>query len=144
MSFSDWSRAGQSTSRIRTPTSFPRSIVTMTSSRLQRPSVSLMRKPRGRGATRGVIITRTDSMAETIDDLKNHAVMIVSRRSAGGFLSKKIYLAQRGIDVDRDLNRCEVGKGHPGRRTCGARMRVILGVYKDLGCGVCGGQHWMC
>lgn len=76
----------------------------------------------GGEAFRGVIITRTDSMLKTIDDLKNHAVMIVSRRSAGGFLSQKIYLAQRGIDVDRDLKIIDAKR----------QEKVILGVYNGL------------
>lgn len=76
----------------------------------------------GGEAFRGVIITRTDSMMKTIDDLKNHAVMIVSRRSAGGFLSQKIYLAQRGIDVDRDLKIIDAKR----------QEKVILGVYNGL------------
>lgn len=73
----------------------------------------------GGEAFRGVIITRMDSKLKTLDDLRNHTVMIVSRRSAGGFLSQKIYLAQRGIDVDRDLKIVDAKR----------QEKVILGVY---------------
>jgi phosphonate transport system substrate-binding protein len=48
--------------------------------------------------------------------------MIVSRRSAGGFLSQKIFLAQRGISVDRDLKIVDAKR----------QEKVIFGVYNGL------------
>ncbi|NLI29369.1 MAG: phosphate/phosphite/phosphonate ABC transporter substrate-binding protein [Nitrospiraceae bacterium] len=74
----------------------------------------------GGGETfRGVIITRSDSSLKTIDDLMGKRVMIPSTRSAGGFLSQKIYLRQHGISAERDLRLVDA-KRHE---------RVILGVY---------------
>jgi phosphate/phosphite/phosphonate ABC transporter binding protein len=76
----------------------------------------------GGQAFRGVIITRNDSGLKRIEDLKNRTVLIVSRRSAGGFLSQKIYLAERGIDVDRDMKIIDAKR----------QEKVILGVYNGL------------
>lgn len=76
----------------------------------------------GGEAFRGVIITRRDSALASIEDLRGRTVMVVSRRSAGGFLSQKIFLAQRGIDVDRDLKILDAKR----------QEKVILGVYNGL------------
>ena len=74
----------------------------------------------GGEAFRGVIITRVDSELQSIADLKGKKVLIVSPRSAGGFLSQKIYLAQHGISTDNDLKIIDAKR----------QERVILGVYK--------------
>ncbi|HMK61049.1 MAG TPA: phosphate/phosphite/phosphonate ABC transporter substrate-binding protein [Dissulfurispiraceae bacterium] len=68
---------------------------------------------------RGVIIARNDSRVKSVDDLKGKRVMIVSPKSAGGFLSQKIFLARKGINVDRDLTIIDAKR----------QERVILGVY---------------
>ncbi len=73
----------------------------------------------GGAAFRGVIITRQNSPIRTLDGLKGKRVMIVSRRSAGGFLSQKIYLAQHGISAEKDLNIIDAKR----------QEKVILGVY---------------
>ncbi len=69
---------------------------------------------------RGVIITRDDSDIRDVSHLKRRKVLIVSRKSAGGFLSQRLFLAESGIDVERDLVLVEA-KRHEG---------VILGVYR--------------
>jgi phosphonate transport system substrate-binding protein len=51
---------------------------------------------------RGIIITRTDSPLQTIHDLKGKKISIVSRSSAGGFLSQNLTLQEIGINVLRD------------------------------------------
>ena len=71
---------------------------------------------------RGVIITRKGSSIKNIADLKGKRVMIVSPKSAGGFLSQKIFLAQRGINVERDLTIIDAKR----------QEKVILGVYNGL------------
>jgi phosphate/phosphite/phosphonate ABC transporter binding protein len=71
---------------------------------------------------RGVIITRKGSPIKNIADLKGKRVMIVSPKSAGGFLSQKIFLAQRGISVERDLTIIDAKR----------QEKVILGVYDGL------------
>jgi len=76
----------------------------------------------GMESFRGVIITRKDSPIKTVDDLKGKRVMIVSPKSAGGFLSQKIFLAQRGIRVERDLTIIDAKR----------QEKVILGVYNGL------------
>jgi phosphonate transport system substrate-binding protein len=76
----------------------------------------------GDEAFRGVIITRADSPIKTIEDLKNRRVMIVSPKSAGGFLSQKIYLAHHGINVEKDMKIIDAKR----------QERVILGVYNGL------------
>lgn len=52
---------------------------------------------------RGVIISRADSPIKDIKDLKGKRVFITSFKSAGGYLSQKLYLAERGINVEKDL-----------------------------------------
>jgi phosphonate transport system substrate-binding protein len=51
---------------------------------------------------RGIIITRTDSSLQTLEDLKGKKIAIVGYTSAGGFLSQKLSLLQNMIDVSQD------------------------------------------
>jgi phosphonate transport system substrate-binding protein len=62
---------------------------------------------KGTGADkfRGIIISRPDSGITTISNLKGKKVMIVSKSSAGGFLSQKLSFQKMGMDVERD---CEL------------------------------------
>jgi phosphonate transport system substrate-binding protein len=76
----------------------------------------------GEKSFRGIIITRKNSPIKSIEDLKGKRVMIVSPKSAGGFLSQKIYLAKQGISVDRDLTIIDAKR----------QEKVILGVYNGL------------
>lgn len=69
---------------------------------------------------RGIIITHRDSPIHAIADLKGRDVMVVSYRSAGGFLAQKLMLSETGIDVFRDLRLRE------GKR----QEEVILNVYR--------------
>ena len=69
---------------------------------------------------RGVIFTRDDSPIRNIAQLKGKSVLVVSRKSAGGFLSQRLFLERAGIDVERELTLVE-GKRHES---------VILGVYR--------------
>jgi len=69
---------------------------------------------------RGIIITHRDSSIRTLDDLKGKDVMVVSYKSAGGFLAQKLFLQENGIDVFRDLRLRE------GKR----QEEVILNVYR--------------
>ncbi len=69
---------------------------------------------------RGVIITRDDSGIRHIRELKRKKVLIVSRKSAGGFLSQRLFLKQAGIDAERDLVLLEAKR----------QESVILGVYR--------------
>ncbi len=52
---------------------------------------------------RGIIIVRSDSGIESIEDLKGKSVSIASTQSAGGFFSQKDFLSKRGIDVLKDM-----------------------------------------
>ncbi len=72
------------------------------------------------GSFRGIIITHRDSTIRTLADLKGRDVMVVSFRSAGGFLVQKHLLSESGIDVFRDLRLRE------GKR----QEEVILNVYR--------------
>jgi phosphonate transport system substrate-binding protein len=74
----------------------------------------------GADAFRGVIITRDDSEIRDIGELRGKKVLIVSRLSAGGFLSQRLFLRQAGIDVEQDLFL------HEAKR----QESVILGVYR--------------
>ena len=71
-------------------------------------------------AFRGVIITRDDSELRDVRALKGKKVLIVSRLSAGGFLSQRLYLQEAGIGVERDLRLQEAKR----------QESVILGVYR--------------
>ncbi len=53
---------------------------------------------------RGLIIVRADSDIKTMDDLVGKTVSIVSQSSAGGYLSQKLSLMKKGIDVDKECN----------------------------------------
>ncbi len=69
---------------------------------------------------RGIVITHKDSAIRTLADLKGRRVMVVSYKSAGGFLAQKLLLAENGIDVFKDLRLSE------GKR----QEEVILNVYR--------------
>lgn len=72
------------------------------------------------GGLRGVIITRDDSAIRDLRELKRQKVLIVSRKSAGGYLSQKLFLKQAGIDADGDLVLVDAKR----------QESVILGVYR--------------
>ena len=62
-------------------------------------------KGKGGDKFRGIIISRPDSGIAKVADLKGKKVMIVSKASAGGFLSQKLTLTENGLDVNSD---CQV------------------------------------
>ena len=62
--------------------------------------------------SKGIIIARPESGITEPDDLKGKKIMIVSRESAGGFLSQKITLQEQGIDVERDCQLSEAANSH--------------------------------
>lgn len=69
---------------------------------------------------RGIIITHRDSAIRTLEDLKGKTAMVVSYKSAGGFLAQRLFLLENGIDVFKDLRLIE------GKR----QEEVILNVYR--------------
>ncbi len=69
---------------------------------------------------RGIIITHKSSPISSLADLKGRRVMVVSYKSAGGFLAQKLLLNKNGIDVFKDLRLTE------GKR----QEEVILNVYR--------------
>ncbi|MCX8026894.1 MAG: phosphate/phosphite/phosphonate ABC transporter substrate-binding protein [Thermodesulfovibrionales bacterium] len=69
---------------------------------------------------RGVIITRKDSPIKKIEELRGKRVLITSPKSAGGFLSQKIYLNSRGIEPEKDMILIDGKK----------QENVIVGVYR--------------
>ncbi len=54
---------------------------------------------------RGIIITKTDSPIHSLADLKGKRISIVGYSSAGGYLSQRLTLLEKGIDVNKD---CQV------------------------------------
>ncbi|MGB3211144.1 MAG: phosphate/phosphite/phosphonate ABC transporter substrate-binding protein [Desulforhopalus sp.] len=70
---------------------------------------------------RGIIITRSDSPLQTIQDLKGKKIAIVGYTSAGGFLSQKLSLLQNNIDVTKD---CVVEEAPENKQE-----NVILSVF---------------
>lgn len=69
---------------------------------------------------RGIIITRKDSGINKVEDLKGKKIMIVSPKSAGGFLSQKIYLEKKGFNINRDFKLIDAKR----------QEKVIIGVYR--------------
>jgi phosphonate transport system substrate-binding protein len=69
---------------------------------------------------RGIIITHRDSRIRALNDLKGKRVMVVSYKSAGGFLAQKLFLHESGIDVFKELKLID------GKR----QEEVILNVYR--------------
>jgi len=69
---------------------------------------------------RGIIITHKDSHIRTLNDLRGKKVMVVSYKSAGGFLAQKLFLYENNIDVSKDLFIID------GKR----QEEVILNVYR--------------
>jgi phosphonate transport system substrate-binding protein len=69
---------------------------------------------------RGIIITHVESAIKDLEDLRGKNVMVVSYRSAGGFLAQRLLLDENGIDVYKDLKMSE------GKR----QEEVILNVYR--------------
>lgn len=65
--------------------------------------LAMAKKGKGGSKFRGIIITRSDSDIQSISDLKGKNVMIVSKTSAGGFLSQKLSFKEKGMDVNKDL-----------------------------------------
>ena len=59
-------------------------------------------KGNGGDKFRGIIITRPDSGISKIAALKGKKVMIVSKTSAGGFLSQRLTLRENGLDAEKD------------------------------------------
>jgi phosphate/phosphite/phosphonate ABC transporter binding protein len=74
----------------------------------------------GEDRFRGVIITGYNSGIMNIGDLKGKKIMIVSPTSAGGYLSQKMFLKRKGIDVERDVKLIDAKR----------QENVILGVYR--------------
>lgn len=78
-------------------------------------------KGKGGDRFRGIIIVRAGSNLVSIDDLKNRKISIVGRTSAGGFLSQKLTLMQKGIDVEKD---CQIIEAMDNKQE-----NVIFSVY---------------
>ncbi len=74
----------------------------------------------GGDSFRGVIITRTDSPIREVAELKNKKVLITSPKSAGGYLSQRLFLMNMGIDTEKDLKIVDAKR----------QENVILGVYR--------------
>ncbi len=54
---------------------------------------------------RGIIISRPEAPITKLQELRHKKVIIVSKTSAGGYLSQKLTLAEHGLDVNGD---CEI------------------------------------
>ncbi len=69
--------------------------------------IAIAVKGKGGDKFRGVIIARPDSGITKLAHLNGKTVMIVSKTSAGGFMSQKLALEKNGIDVDKDCQLVE-------------------------------------
>ncbi len=81
------------------------------------PSDELME---GGDRFRGVIIVRNDSKIKDVRELRDRRVLITSPKSAGGYLSQRLFLLKLGIDTERDLKIIDAKR----------QENVILGVYR--------------
>ncbi len=70
---------------------------------------------------RGIIIVRTDSGINKIEDLKGKSVSVVSLQSAGGYISQKDFLAKNDISVEIDMIASETSENK--------QENVIFDVY---------------
>jgi phosphonate transport system substrate-binding protein len=87
----------------------------------QQEVIAMATKGKNGNRFRGIIITRADSDIVEVGDLKGRTVSIVSRSSAGGFLSQKVTLEEKGFDVNKDLQLVEALDNK--------QENVILSVY---------------
>ncbi|MCD6388709.1 MAG: phosphate/phosphite/phosphonate ABC transporter substrate-binding protein [Desulfobulbaceae bacterium] len=62
---------------------------------------------------RGIIIARPEAPITKFQELRHKKIMIVSKTSAGGYLSQKLTLAEHGLDVARD---CEIEEAAENRQ----------------------------
>ena len=91
--------------------------------KVSRQVVPLAVASKGKDKTRfrGIIIVRTDSGINSIEDLRGRSVSIVSLQSAGGYISQKDFLLRKGIDVEMDM----IPSGSTGNK----QENVILDVF---------------
>lgn len=66
-------------------------------------AVAMLDQKKGGDRLRGLIVTRADGDIVSVEDLVGKKVVIVGRRSTGGYLSQKVSLAQAGISTARDM-----------------------------------------
>jgi phosphonate transport system substrate-binding protein len=73
----------------------------------------LVTAAQGKGGSqqRGIIIVRPEAGISKIEELRGKKVMIVSRNSAGGFLSQKKSLREQGLEPGRDFELLEAAAG---------------------------------
>ncbi len=67
-------------------------------------------KGEGGDKFRGIVITRPDSGITKLAHLKGKKIMIVSKSSAGGFLSQSLSLKKNGLDVYQDCELVEAAE----------------------------------
>lgn len=63
------------------------------------------------GLLRGIVISRPGSGIAKAADLKGKRIMIVSRKSAGGYLSQKQTLKEEGVTAEQDCQLTEAAEG---------------------------------
>ncbi len=78
-------------------------------------------KGEGGDKFRGIIITKKGSGIKNVGDLKGKKIVVVSRTSAGGYLSQKLTLMENGIDVEKD---CDVAEAVDNKQE-----NVIIAVF---------------
>lgn len=78
-------------------------------------------KGKGGDRFRGIIIVRKNSNIVSLEDLKGKKISIVGITSAGGYLSQKLALRQKGIDVEKD---CHISEAVDNKQE-----NVILSVF---------------
>ena len=66
-------------------------------------ALAMLDQKKGGDRLRGLIVTRADSDIVSVEDLVGREVVIVGRRSTGGYLSQKVSLAQVGINTVKDM-----------------------------------------
>jgi phosphate/phosphite/phosphonate ABC transporter binding protein len=64
--------------------------------------IAIAEKGRDNDKFRGIVVVPTNSDIRDFTDLKGKTIAIVGFRSAGGYLSQKLTLQEKGIDVKKD------------------------------------------
>ncbi len=70
---------------------------------------------------RGIIVTRKDSPLHSLIDLRGKKISIVSYTSAGGYLSQKLSLLDKGIDITKE---CQLEEAPENKQE-----NVVFSVY---------------
>jgi phosphonate transport system substrate-binding protein len=83
--------------------------------------LALMAEAKGGTRFRGIIIARSDSRIDKIQDLKGKKLLFVDKNAAGGYIFQMSLLSKAGLDVKKDFITLPFAKKHD---------KVAMAVFK--------------